>query len=180
MGRCKLQIGIQSSKITRFVLYVKRASQTVSQVKMKVTINAWKKLLKKMDLRLLKIVRSSAYKWQKASKIENSQAQESFLPSLIDADIDDNKSTSSEHHADKDASENEKSKTICRFFRNGNCKYGMTGKECKFTNPKVRCNRGKKCKDFHPKMCINSLRKGECFSETCGFHHVKGTKRHPL
>ena len=59
-------------------IYVKRASQTWSQVKMKVTINAWKnlakshlsslKLLKKMDLRLLKIVRSSAYKWQKAAK----------------------------------------------------------------------------------------------------------------
>ena len=28
-------------------------------------------------------------------------------------------------------------------------------------------------------MCINSLRKGECFSEDCRFNHVKGTKRHP-
>ena len=28
-------------------------------------------------------------------------------------------------------------------------------------------------------MCLNSLRKGECFSEECKFNHVKGTKRYP-
>ena len=28
-------------------------------------------------------------------------------------------------------------------------------------------------------MCMNSLRKGECFFESCRFNHVKGTKRHP-
>ena len=28
-------------------------------------------------------------------------------------------------------------------------------------------------------MCINSLRKGECFDESCKFNHVKGTQRHP-
>ena len=127
-----------------------------------------------------------------SSEIEDSQAQESFIPATNDVDDDDNQSTSAERHTNDDAPESEKSKTICRFFRNGNCKYGMTGKECKFTHPKVcskfrqhgtrqprGCNRGKKCKDFHPKMCLNSLRKGECFSETCRFHHVKGTKRHP-
>ena len=87
---------------------------------------------------------------------------------------------------------NEKTSTVCRFFTNGNCKHGMRGKECKYTHPKVcskftqhgtrqprGCNLGKKCKDFHPKMCINSLRKGECFSTTCRFNHVKGTKRTP-
>ena len=41
------------------------------------------------------------------------------------------------------------------------------------------CNLGIKCKDFHPKMCFDSLRKGECFSESCRFAHVKGTKRQP-
>ena len=28
-------------------------------------------------------------------------------------------------------------------------------------------------------MCLNSLRKGECFTESCKYNHVKGTKRHP-
>ena len=107
-------------------------------------------------------------------------------------DDDDGISITSEHPSNKDPPENGKSDTLCRFFRDGNCKYGMKGRECKFTHPKVcakfsqhgtrqprGCNRGKKCKDFHPKMCLNSLRKGECFSESCRFNHVKGTKRHP-
>ena len=86
----------------------------------------------------------------------------------------------------------EKSPSICRFFRNGNCKHGMKGRDCKFTHPKVcrrfiqhgtrqprGCNQGRKCKDFHPRMCISSLRKGECFSDSCRYNHVKGTKRQP-
>ena len=86
----------------------------------------------------------------------------------------------------------EKSPSICRFFWNGNCKHGIKGRECKFTHPKPcrkftqhgtrqprGCNQGKKCKDFHPKMCISSLRKGECYSESCRYNHVKGTKRKP-
>ena len=50
-----------------------------------------------------------------SSDIEDSQAQKSILPAMNDVDVD-NKSTSSECHTNKDASENEKSKTICRFF----------------------------------------------------------------
>ena len=63
---------------------------------------------------------------------------------------------------------------ICRFYKNGNCKFGLKGKECKFTHPKMcrkytqhgtnkqrGCNLGRKCKDFHPKMCFGSIRKGE-------------------
>ena len=85
-----------------------------------------------------------------------------------------------------------KSDKICLFFRNGNCKHGISGKECKFSHPKVcakfkqhgtkqprGCKQGKKCKDFHPKMCFDSLRKGECFKEQCHFNHIKGTKRAP-
>lgn len=80
---------------------------------------------------------------------------------------------------------------ICRFYTKGKCRHGLKGKECKYTHPKKckkfvehgtrqprGCNLGKNCKDFHPKMCMNSLRKGECYSQTCPFEHVKGTKRH--
>ena len=28
-------------------------------------------------------------------------------------------------------------------------------------------------------MCLDSLRKGECFDLTCSFNHIKGTKRYP-
>ena len=28
-------------------------------------------------------------------------------------------------------------------------------------------------------MCLDSLRKGECFDLTCLFNHIKGTKRYP-
>ena len=82
---------------------------------------------------------------------------------------------------------------ICRFYKNGNCKYGLKGKECKFTHPKMcrkytqhgtnkqrGCNLGKKCKDFHPKMCFDSIRKGECLVASCRFTHVKGTRREPI
>ena len=85
-----------------------------------------------------------------------------------------------------------KSSTVCHHFKEGNCKHGMKGKDCKFTHPKTcnkymqhgtrqprGCNKGKNCNLFHPKMCMDSLRKGECFSETCELKHVKGTKRHP-
>ena len=98
-------------------------------------------------------------------------------------------------HQDNDESEKiepDKSKVICRFFRNRKCKHGIKGIGCKFTHPKIcskftqhgtrqprGCKLGKKCPDFHPKMCINSLRKGECFDESCKFSHVKGTQRHP-
>ena len=85
-----------------------------------------------------------------------------------------------------------KSEVLCRHFREGNCKHGMKGRECKYNHPKVcskftqhgtrqprGCAKGRKCEHFHPKMCMDSLRKGECFTETCRFNHVKGTKRHP-
>ena len=71
---------------------------------------------------------------------------------------------------------------ICRFFKNGTCKYGLKGRDCRFDHPKPckkfiqhgtrqprGCNLGKKCKLFHPKMCFDSLRKGECFFETCRY-----------
>ena len=85
-----------------------------------------------------------------------------------------------------------KKSITCRFFINGKCKHGIKGTNCNFNHPKLcrkftqhgtrqprGCNLGKKCKYLHPKMCFDSLRKGECFSESCRYNHVKGTIRHP-
>ena len=47
------------------------------------------------------------------------------------------------------------------------------------TRAPMGCNLGKMCTEFHPMMCLQSLKKGECFSEHCSYYHVKGTKRHP-
>ena len=92
----------------------------------------------------------------------------------------------------RDTPMEQEKKAKCRFFLKGTCKFGLSGKECKFEHPKVckkftqhgtrqprGCKLGQSCKDYHPKMCLNSLRKGECFSESCKYNHVKGTKRHP-
>ena len=81
-------------------------------------------------------------------------------------------------------------KKVCRFFKKGTCKHGLTGKKCKFDHPKVcedlvkhgtkkplGCNKGKSCEKFHPKMCSSSLTKHQCFDSKCKHRHVKGTQR---
>ena len=78
----------------------------------------------------------------------------------------------------------------CRFYRNGTCKHGISGKGCDFEHPKMcqkllrhgtrqpeGCSQGKKCDKFHPKMCPTSINKLECFDEKCRLRHVRGTKR---
>lgn len=82
---------------------------------------------------------------------------------------------------------------VCNFYKKGKCKYGITGKDCRFKHPKIctkllrhgnkspkGCNAGTKCNMFHPRMCSSSIRKGECFNTNCTFTHVKGTKRDPV
>ena len=83
-----------------------------------------------------------------------------------------------------------KSKKICYFYKQNQCKYGLKGTGCPFTHPerckkllahgtdKVKgCNFGrKKCKSFHPKMCPSSITKSKCYDDKCTFLHVKGTK----
>ena len=101
-------------------------------------------------------------------------------------EYDNNKHDNNEH------SNNTKHPSTCRFFQNGNCKHGLKGRECNYTHPKMcrrfmqhgtrqprGCTQGKRCNDFHPKMCFDSLRKGECFTESCRYTHIKGTRRHP-
>ena len=85
-----------------------------------------------------------------------------------------------------------KIETICRYFRRGICKHGLRGVECRYQYPRMcrkyiehgtrkpnGCTLGKNCKQFHPLMCLDSLRKAECYDENCTYHHIKGTKRQP-
>jgi len=80
---------------------------------------------------------------------------------------------------------------LCKFHSRGSCRHGINGNGCNYSHPEVcrkftnhgtrqprGCNRGKKCKFLHPLMCIDSLRRGECLNQRCGFRHV-GTKRAP-
>ena len=90
---------------------------------------------------------------------------------------------------EEDGEEKPKVKT-CRFYRNGTCKHGISGRGCEFEHPKIcdkllkhgtrqpqGCNKGKNCDKFHPKMCQTSISKLECFDGKCRLRHVKRTKR---
>lgn len=74
---------------------------------------------------------------------------------------------------------------VCRFFKNGNCKFG---KDCRKEHPEI-CRKFKKhgllrhnqngcdskCGRLHPNACRNSLKTKECDRENCRFFHIKGT-----
>ena len=124
---------------------------------------------------------------------ENTIQNQNNTASLAqDEDIENNRTGADNLNTKSAKGDQEKNKMICRFYKNGSCKHGLKGRDCKFlhprmcrkftqhgTNNKRGCTMGKKCTDFHPKMCFDSIQKGECFSEDCRFAHVKGTKRHP-
>ena len=85
-----------------------------------------------------------------------------------------------------------KKKKTCKFYVNGNCRFGISGRkngECKFDHPKacskllkhgthatLGCNKGKHCSNYHPKMCFSSLKSKECTDISCKYVHVKGTQ----
>ena len=82
---------------------------------------------------------------------------------------------------------------ICKHYRTGRCKYGISGKKdgtCAYRHPKActkllnnglrrrgGCNRGENCRFFHPQMCHASLQDRVCLRENCKFMHVRGTRR---
>lgn len=82
---------------------------------------------------------------------------------------------------------------ICKNYRTGRCKHGISGKKdgiCPYTHPKAcskfmgngtrrsgGCTRGKNCKFFHPSICHSSMKEKKCFRENCKFMHLKGTNR---
>ena len=78
------------------------------------------------------------------------------------------------------------SASICRFYRKGACRYGMSGTNCPKLHPKayrkltlhgnrgLRGSNGENCNSFHPKMCFQSLRVGQCLTLDCKLRHVAG------
>ena len=112
-----------------------------------------------------------------AEDIENDEAETSNPTEHEDTTVKEGPSTP------------EKS-TICWFYKQNKCKFGMSGKGCKFHHPKIcqkllshgtqnqkGCQKAGKCKFFHPAMCRNSIRKRLCTNQTCEFMHIRGTKR---
>lgn len=88
-------------------------------------------------------------------------------------------------------SDSDNEKKMCSFFKQGTCRYGISGRSggtCKFIHRKV-CNpyrlygdtkkgcRKKKCDYWHPPLCYKSVNSGECYKEKCRFWHLKGTYR---
>ena len=82
-------------------------------------------------------------------------------------------------------------KTICPFFRKGQCKHGISGRGCKNDHPQIckklmrhgskaphGCTLGRsRCDKFHPSMCPASMTKGECTDSSCKLWHVSGTRK---
>ena len=82
-------------------------------------------------------------------------------------------------------------KSLCKFYHQGNCKHGKSGKGCAFSHPPLcrkllnhghNDKRGCKhssdeCKFHHPVMCKSSLNKGVCYKKDCNKYHVRGTER---
>ena len=84
--------------------------------------------------------------------------------------------------------------SICKFYRQGRCVHGVSGKKegnCRFNHPKPcrkflangtnrrrGCIRGENCTNFHPQMCFASLKERVCLRNDCKFMHIKGTKRY--
>ena len=76
-------------------------------------------------------------------------------------------------------------KVACKYYQKNLCKFGISGKGCKFNHLKPCsrllkrgiCQRDGKCQAFHPPMCKFSLQKRLCTNPSCEYMHVKGTKR---
>ena len=76
---------------------------------------------------------------------------------------------------------------ICRFYKNGKCKYE---KDCRFEHPNIcknfiqfglKKNSEKGCDGncdlFHPNVCRDSLKTKSCSRSVCRFFHLEGTKQ---
>lgn len=77
---------------------------------------------------------------------------------------------------------------ICKYYKGGNCRFGLRGDDCRFDHPKkcikfVRfgkdarkgCN-DNKCIFYHPPLCRNAESDGGCQKKKCKFFHRKATQ----
>ena len=99
-------------------------------------------------------------------------------------------STQAGHTTESAISGRKREIAVCHYYKKGNCKYGIAGRECKFSHPKPcrkfmehgnknrrGCKLGTNCRWFHPALCKNSLANHECLMDSCKQLHVKGTIR---
>ena len=101
------------------------------------------------------------------------------------------KPTQNENRPNSIKKKNGKEKpNICHFYKNGKCKHGKEGQDCRFEHPEI-CkkfqNNGLKrynkkgcetnCTEFHPNACRDSLTHKACPRNDCRFYHLKGTKK---
>jgi len=99
--------------------------------------------------------------------------------------VSSNQNQQSQSQSSEGQNKNNSTTQICRFYKQGNCKFG---KDCRNDHPKFCKNFTKhgilkyspqgcdgKCVKLHPSACIDSLRTKECLREKCRFYHIKGT-----
>ena len=134
---------------------------------------------------------------KKASKNSTSEAQEEVHNDVLDESYippsqlgNDTVPPPGGPGGEPDSQKKPNPRKICRFYKQGTCKHGLRGKDCKFDHPVAckkllkhgnrtpdGCTLGEKCQNYHPKMCVSSLKKKECYRATCKLVHVTGTKR---
>lgn len=79
---------------------------------------------------------------------------------------------------------------ICKHYKRNSCRYGISGKNCRYSHPRIcrrlllggndprkGCSRGKHCNDYHPKMCYTTLKGKTCTNSRCNFTHVSGLRK---
>ena len=101
-----------------------------------------------------------------------------------------NKKKDAHPEAKTEDSSSKRDKPVCPFYRQGQCRHGISGKGCSKAHPQLcrklmlngtrgprGCNKGKECERFHPKMCSSSINHAECLNVNCSLYHVKGTRR---
>lgn len=88
---------------------------------------------------------------------------------------------------------NANNRPICKFYKTGRCKHGVSGKKdgtCSHYHPKPcrkflangthrrgGCTQGTDCQFFHPSACFSSLKTRKYLNENCKYFHIKGTSR---
>ena len=94
----------------------------------------------------------------------------------------ENHNSQNENHTPQDGVSKD---VICNFYAKGTCKYGISGKGCKFSHPRIckkylnygnRHEKGckdKQCKFFHPKLCPLSFSKNGCDRSCTMVYHAK-------
>jgi len=88
-----------------------------------------------------------------------------------------------ENHAVGQAGKQCPTLAVCKYYMNGQCQHGFSGRGCKFEHPKIcrrfekfgrrGCGLGSSCPKLHRKVCFQLMRHGHCSKDQCSFLHPK-------